>query len=120
MELEDRNRLWKIQPLMDRLLRKYKAVYSPKVDVVIDKTRIPWRGRLKFRLYIPNKAHKYSTKLFKLCTMNGFTNNMEIYAGKSDTGVREVGIAKKVCEKLMIGLLNEDRILYVKKLLDKF
>ena len=112
-ELEDGNRLWKIQPLVDLLLRKYKAVYSPGVDVVIDETLIPWRGRLKFRQYTPNKAHKYGIKLFKLCTMDGFTYNMEIYAGKSDTGVREVGVAKKVCEKLMIGLLNDGRTLYV-------
>ena len=38
---------------------------------------------------------------------------MEIYAGKSNTGVTEVGVAKKVCEKLMIGLLNQSRTLYV-------
>ena len=112
-ELEDGNRLWKIQPLMDLLLKKYKAVYSPGMDVVIDETIIPWRGRLKFKQYIPNKAHKYGIKLFKLCTTDGFTYNMEIYAGKSDTGVREKGVAKKVCEKLMIGLLNEGRTLYV-------
>ena len=48
-ELEDENRLWKIQPLVHLLLKKYKAVYSPGVDVVIDETLIPWRGRLKFR-----------------------------------------------------------------------
>ena len=112
-ELEDGNRLWKIQPLVDMLLRKYKAVYSTGVEVVIDETLMPWRARLKFRQYIPNKAHKYGIILFKLCTMDGFTYNMEIYAGKSDTGVREVGVAKKVCEKLMIGLLNEGRALYV-------
>ena len=40
-ELEDGNRLWKIQPLVDMLLRKYKAAYSPEVDVVIGETLIP-------------------------------------------------------------------------------
>ena len=28
---------------------------------------VPFRGRLKFRQYLPKKSHKYGIKLFKLC-----------------------------------------------------
>nr|XP_023028740.1 piggyBac transposable element-derived protein 4-like [Leptinotarsa decemlineata] len=44
---------------------------EPDEDIVIDETLIPWRGRLIFRQDIPNKAHKYGIKLFKLCSTDG-------------------------------------------------
>ncbi|KAL7644748.1 UNVERIFIED_CONTAM: hypothetical protein RMT77_004561 [Armadillidium vulgare] len=84
-----------------------------RIDVVIDETLVPWRGRLIFRQYIPQKAHKYGIKLFKLCTTEGYTYNFSVYSGKPEGEVREYGLAKKVCEKLMHNLLNEGRTLYV-------
>lgn len=107
------DRLGKIQPLLDSLLRNFQTVFTPGCDVVIDETLVPWRGRLIFRQYIPNKAHKYGIKLFKLCSTEGYTYNISIYSGKSKDGTRTVGLAKSVCTKLMEKLLNEGRTLYV-------
>ncbi|XP_054747936.1 piggyBac transposable element-derived protein 4-like [Anastrepha obliqua] len=76
----------------------------PGENIVIDETLIPWRGRLSFRQYIPNKAHPYGKKLFKLCATEGFTWALKIYSGKSSSGLREVGLAKSVCEDLIIEL----------------
>ncbi|XP_055918325.1 piggyBac transposable element-derived protein 4-like [Eupeodes corollae] len=81
--------------------------------MVIDETVIPWRGRLVFRQYIPNKAHPYGIKLFNLCSTEGFTWSTKIYSGKSSTGVREVGLAKNVCEELSSLLKGEGRTLFV-------
>lgn len=83
------------------------------MDIVIDETLVPWRGRLVFRQYIPNKAHKYGIKLFKLCSSEGYTYDLSIYSGKSLDGIREVGLAQKVCERLTSGLRNQGRTLYV-------
>lgn len=74
---------------------------------------MPWRGRLIFRQYIPNKAHRYGIKLFKLCSVDGYTWALRVYAGKSATGEREIGLAKNVCLQLCGDLLNEGRTLYV-------
>ena len=43
---------------------------------------IPWRGRLSFCQYIPGKVHKYGVKLYKLCTVKGYTWNLKVYCGK--------------------------------------
>lgn len=98
------DRLGKIKPLLDMLQMRYQRIYVPGENIVIDETLIPWRGRLLFRQYIPNKAHPYGIKLFKLCSTEGFTWSVKIYSGKSSSGLREVGLAKSVCEDLIIDL----------------
>ena len=110
---QDGDRLAKIQPLIDILESNFKNMFCPEKDIVIDETLIPWRGRLIFRQYIPNKAHPYGIKMFKLCSVDGYTWGFRIYAGKSSTGHWEIGLAQKVCLELAKDLLNEGRTLYV-------
>ncbi|KOC58679.1 hypothetical protein WH47_08076 [Habropoda laboriosa] len=73
---------------------------------------IPWRGRLIFKQYIPNKAHKYGIKLFKLCSNEGYTWAMKIYSGRSADGIRETGLAGNVCLQLAEKLFYQGRTLY--------
>ena len=112
-EIQQGDRLAKIQPLVELLQKNFQHFFTPDEDIVIDETLIPWRGRLIFRQYIPNKAHRYGVKLFKLCSVDGYTWAMKIYSGKSRTGERELGLAKNVCLELLQGLLNQGRTLYV-------
>lgn len=107
------DRLAKIEPLCTVLERKFKELFFPGEDIVIDETLVPWRGRLIFRQYIPNKTHRYGIKLFKLCSTEGYTWALKIYAGKSKDGVREVGLAQNVCMELTGPLLNDGRTLYI-------
>ena len=70
---QDGDCLAKIQPVIDILESNFKNMFCPEKDIVIDETLIPWRGRLIFRQYIPNKAHRYGIKMFKLCSVDGYT-----------------------------------------------
>ncbi|XP_050299757.1 piggyBac transposable element-derived protein 4-like [Anthonomus grandis grandis] len=106
-------RLGKIKPLVDILKRKFQNLFCPGEFIVIDETLVPWRGRLIFRQYIPNKAHRYGIKLFKLCSVDGYTWDLKIYSGKSASGERETGLAKNVCMELLHNLLDQGRTLYV-------
>ena len=107
------NRLAKIATVLDLMNENFQSLYKPGEEVVINETLIPWRGRLVFRQYIPNKAHKYGIKLFKLYSIEGYTYNLSVYTGQSQDGTRQVVLAKKVCTNLMSSLLNEGRTLYV-------
>ena len=107
------DRLAKFQPLLDVLEQNFKELFCPGEDIVIDETLIPWRGRLIFRQYIPNKAHRYGIKLFKLCSVNGYTWGLKVYSGRSVTGEREVGLAKNICLNLAEQLLHQGRTLYI-------
>lgn len=112
-DIQKGDRLGKIQPLIDIMERKFKALFYPAEDIVIDETLVPWRGRLIFRQYIPNKTHRYGIKLFKLCSTNGYTWAMKVYAGKPAGAEREFNLAKNTCMSLCRGLLYEGRTLYV-------
>lgn len=74
---------------------------------------IPWQGRLLFRQYNAGKAAKYGVKLFKLCSTTGYTYSLIVYTGKSDSNVREMSVAEKVCRDLGRNLFDEGRVLVV-------
>ena len=45
--------------------------------------------------------------------MVGYTWALKVYSGKSQTGEREIGLAKNVCIELMKDLIGQGRTLYV-------
>ena len=107
---ESGDRSAKIQPLIDMLQKNFQSLFCPEEDAVIDETLVPWRGRLTFRQYIPNKTHRYGVKL---CSMVGYTWALKVYSGKSQTREREIGLAKNVCIELKKDLIGQGRTLYV-------
>lgn len=104
------NRLHKIDGFVELLIRKFVSAKIPGQAVVTDESMVPFRGRLKFRQYLPMKAHKYGIKLFKLCDAQGYTYNIKIYAGKQDEVERDLG--SKTVMNLLCGYLDEGRTLY--------
>jgi hypothetical protein len=78
----ENDRLFKVRDFVALILSKFTAAKIPGADIVIDESMISFRGRLRFRQYMPAKAHKYGIKLFKLCDPQGYTYNIKIYAGK--------------------------------------
>ncbi|KAB0803767.1 hypothetical protein PPYR_00737 [Photinus pyralis] len=104
------DRLLKIRNVMNKFIHNYKIAYTPGQRVCIDESLIPWRGRLMFRQYIPNKRHRYGIKVFKLCSDRGYTWNLMVYCGK--TTDRENSVAESVVMELVDGLLDQGRVLY--------
>lgn len=104
------NRLYKISPFLDLLNTAFQSAYKPGKKVCIDESLVPFRGRIIFKQYIPNKRHRYGIKLFKLCAVGGYTSKVEIYAGKDTSRIGSV--ASSVVLRLMNGLLDHGRILY--------
>ena len=111
--IDPTDRTAKIQALADLLQSKFQELYTPEESIVIDESLIPWRGSLIFCQYIPCKAHKYGIKLFKLFAGQGYCWSLQIHAGKTGTGGREVGQTQRICEELTRGLRNEGRTLYI-------
>lgn len=68
---------------------------------------IPYRGRLKFRQYIPNKIHKYGVKCFKVCGSNGYTYKIIIYEGKQS--IKGESLSETIVSDLCENYLNEGR-----------
>lgn len=60
---ESTSRLKKIQPLCDMMKQAFKKNQIPGQNMAVDETMILFRERLKFKQYIPGKAHKYGIKV---------------------------------------------------------
>nr|XP_047143975.1 piggyBac transposable element-derived protein 4-like [Hydra vulgaris] len=105
------SKLYKIEKFVNLFIARCQHLLVPGRDICIDESMIPFRGRLRFRMYIPSKRHKYGIKIFKLCSNNGYTYNLSIYAGKEDQP-RYGSVAERVVLKLMENLLGHGRILY--------
>lgn len=102
------DRLHKIRPLLEKLLRNFQNIYTPGRTFCIDESVIPFQGRLLFKQYIPQKTHKYGIKLFKLCSDNGYTWNIRIYAGK-EKYEGDASVPTNIVIKLSKDLLNSGR-----------
>ncbi|CAK9829639.1 PiggyBac transposable element-derived protein 4 [Anthophora retusa] len=74
------NKLEKIQPILSYLLDEFKSVYTPKKELSLDESIIPWRGKLSIKTCNPAKIIKYGLLCRMLCeATSGYICNMEIY-----------------------------------------
>ncbi|XP_060872032.1 piggyBac transposable element-derived protein 4-like [Metopolophium dirhodum] len=85
------DRIYKVRDLINKLIENFQKILELEEYLAVDETMVPFRGRLIFRQYIPGKAHKYGVKLFKLCGTNGYTYNVQVYAGKSQVDGKGLG-----------------------------
>lgn len=107
------NRLYKVENFVNKFNVNCKSVLTPGTKLVIDESMVPWRGRLKFRVYNKSKSSKYGIKLYKLCTMSGYTLIINVYGGKQlDRNSVDIGLTHKLVIKLMNDYLNQNKILY--------
>lgn len=107
------DKLHKIDKILSKLLENYNSICKAGRILTIDETMVPFRGRLQFRQYIPNKTHKYGVKLYKMCSPDGYTFNIKVYAGKGTT-TSELGHSHEIVLKLLeiIEEPKEGRIIF--------
>lgn len=70
---------------MNDLNVTFREYFTANENICIDESMVPFRGRIIFRQYNKQKRHKYGVKLFKLCSLPGYTHKINVYAGKNDT-----------------------------------
>jgi hypothetical protein len=116
---ENRNRLYKIRPLVDYLVTKFKSIYIPKQQVSIDEELVLWKGRLQFRQYIPAKRARFGVKIYNLCdSSTAYLWNSKIYAGKGSDEIpddvpKTIGKSGSVVIEMMESLLGKGYHVYL-------
>uniref|UniRef100_A0A6A7G052 PiggyBac transposable element-derived protein 4-like isoform X2 n=1 Tax=Hirondellea gigas TaxID=1518452 RepID=A0A6A7G052_9CRUS len=105
------NKLYKLQPPLDKLVGNFRSVYLLGPAVVIDKSLTPFHGQLHFRQYIPGKSHKCGVKLYKICSPDAHTWNLQVYAGKSNN-VLSFNHSESIVLQLSQPLLKEGMTIY--------
>ena len=74
--------IYKIRPIYDVLSLRFRTVYTPEQNICIDEAMAPWKGRLRFRQYIPSKPDKWGIKLYPICeSSSGYICDFDVYTG---------------------------------------
>ena len=86
--IDKNKKMWKVQPVITYLIRRFQRLYHPRRQIAIDETMIKFKGRLKIKQYIQNKPTKWGIKLFTLAeSKTGYILNIVPYEGKRDDTV---------------------------------
>ncbi|XP_066457697.1 piggyBac transposable element-derived protein 3 [Eleutherodactylus coqui] len=113
------DRLYKIRPVVEHFNFKFAQAYTPPKNIAVDESLVHFKGRLKFRQYLPSKRARYGVKLYKLCeSASGYTHKFRIYEGK-DTKIEPpecppvLGVTGKIVWELVHPLLDQGYHLYL-------
>ena len=110
-----------MRPFLSMVQRTFRDVYTPGRDISVDEATCPWKGRLHFKVYNPNKPAKFGIKLYQVNdSSNGYTIAFDIYTGKNDGSnlcddmAELVGVDPEftTATKLVVGLLASCGLLY--------
>lgn len=107
--------LYKLRPLLDTLERTFLFNYKPVKEISVDEAGCPFKGRVSFKCYNPNKPNRFSIKIFQVCeAVSGYCVKATVYTGK---GTHKNPLAHKSDATLTTNLVL--RLLHEAKLLDK-
>lgn len=95
----------KVRPLLELLAPAFEERYTLEKNVSIDESMIPFKGRLIYKQYIPNKPHAWGIKAFVLAdSVSGYTYRLRIYFGTQTDLVPSQGFGKT--EQTVLTLLD--------------
>ena len=96
--------LFKIWPVIDTLITKFRDVYTLEEHLTIDEAICPFQGRIFFRVYIKGKPHKYGIKMFELCeAKSSYIYNLDICTRAHHTNSEHnmvFSVVDSLCDKI--------------------
>lgn len=112
----DHDPLFEVRKLLDLVTPRFEDQFNLHEEVSIDEAMIPFKGRLSFKQYLPNKPTKWGIKVFVLadaCT--GYTKRIQIYTGKNTNleAAVKTGLTTRLCLDLVKGLESDHIKLFV-------
>ncbi|KFM73858.1 PiggyBac transposable element-derived protein 4, partial [Stegodyphus mimosarum] len=76
-----------ISEIFSRVIKNCQRTYSIGEYACIDEMLVKFRGRCKYKMYMPKKPAKYGIKIMCLCdARNNYLYNAYIYCGKDSDG----------------------------------
>lgn len=88
----DYDSLYKVRFVIDAFNRQMKEQYVPRRQVAVDESIIPFKGRVSFKQYNPNKPSKWGIKMWAIAeSETGYMSYSEIYSGKQDQPAQGLG-----------------------------
>lgn len=79
-----KHKLYKISEFMENISYNYRRYYAPHQCLTLDESMISYKGRLKFKFYIPSKPTKWGLKMHSLNqSKSGYCLDFAIDPGKT-------------------------------------
>ena len=76
------NKAAKIQPILEKLLERFKLLCELERDISIDEFLLLWKGHLSWKHYIPKKTSGFGSKVSVLSERStGYLWSVILYAG---------------------------------------
>ena len=67
-----------------KLVENFCNIWLPRKNIAVDEGTVPFKGRIHFKCYNPNKPDKYGIKTFKVCdSSNAHCCVLDIYVGET-------------------------------------
>lgn len=109
-KVRNRNdRIAPIRNIFEKLIRNCQNIYTPNADVTIDEQLVTFRGRCKFKMYIPSKPGRHGIKIWAMCdSKNSYLYNAKIYAGKENNRT-EINQGENVVKELSMPIYKTGR-----------
>jgi len=106
--------LYKIRNISKTINQKVFDLYNCHESVSVDKGMVPFKGRLKIKVRMPDKPVKYGIKLFMLCdSASGYCKKFDVYVGSDERNVGNLGKTGKTVLNLLQGLENTHHRVYM-------
>lgn len=81
-KIDHENKLYKLQPLIDKLDQNFKYYGGLDEYLSIDESMIPYYGKHFAKQFIKGKPIRFGFKNWALCTNNGYMISFDIYTGR--------------------------------------
>jgi len=111
----NRDRLYKIRPVIDFIKSRCRDVYYPSTELCVDESLVLFKGRLSFRQFIKTKRARFGIKIYQLCTSGGILLDFLVYHGHSSAELMQIpefSITEKIPITLLQPYLNNGHILF--------
>ena len=105
----------KIQPVIDHVKTKFVNTIHLGKNFCIGESLLLWKGRLKFKQYLPLERNRFGIKIFELVDCEtGFILGLIVYTG-SDTDLEtySLGVSGDVVAPMMKKYFYKGHVVYV-------
>lgn len=82
-QIDNTNKMWKIQPFIDKVKFNCANHFVPEQNLSFDESMVKYYGKHSCKQFIRNKPIRFGYKIWCLCTNTGYLLDFEVYQGKN-------------------------------------
>lgn len=95
------DKLFKVRPIIEMIIPKFAAVYSPLKELSLDEMTIAFKGRSTLKMYSPNKPDKYGYRVYALSeSSSGYVLGWSLHTGQYKDITSDISATHAVVREL--------------------